>query len=273
MLAKNCGLHRRGQDHTCPQPFTIQHRGKQEQGKENAAKRELDESLRKGIRQVCWDWRRPAAWPLHSTGALRAAINWTQTFRAVNRAVASPIAWVLCCGAMLTPRPTKVTGSRVLSGCLWLWLSSKEGHLWGIAVLFPTYVGRLQLCGCQSFWGCVLSSESDRTHTGAFQSLTNAVHLDRLLRRPDDYMQNLFSPGWRLSPISAKHVHLWRALGEVEAWTLGVVIYPSPVVPAPGVLSLCKALCRTLGVLLFKIIIIIFYYLCQSVFFFSINLF
>lgn len=46
--------------------------------------------------------------------------------------------------------------------------------------------------------------ESDRTHTGAFQSLTNAVHLDRLLRRPDDYMQNLFSPGWRLSPISAK---------------------------------------------------------------------
>ena len=47
MLAKNCGLHRRGQDHTCPQPFTIQHRGKQEQGKENAAKRELDESLRK----------------------------------------------------------------------------------------------------------------------------------------------------------------------------------------------------------------------------------
>lgn len=30
-----CGLYRRGQDHTCPQAFTTQDRGKQERGKKN----------------------------------------------------------------------------------------------------------------------------------------------------------------------------------------------------------------------------------------------
>ena len=44
-----------------------------------------------------------------------------------------------------------------------------------------------------------------------------------------------------------------RALGEVEAWTPGIVIYPLPVAPAPIVLSLCKAPCRALAVLLFLI--------------------
>lgn len=32
---ETCGLYRRGQDHTCPQAFTTQDRGKQERGKKN----------------------------------------------------------------------------------------------------------------------------------------------------------------------------------------------------------------------------------------------
>lgn len=48
VLAKPCRLRRRGQDHVCPQAFTVQFRERQEQGKKHVVRRKLDEGLVKG---------------------------------------------------------------------------------------------------------------------------------------------------------------------------------------------------------------------------------